>query len=152
MICKLCQKNRDLKESHIIPKFVARWLKETSATGYLRQGFQPNLCRQDFSTEQLLCGDCENRLSRWEKIFAESIFFPYLNEEKREFEYTDWLLKFSVSLIWRLGVSELDDFQKYQPRLASDLEKALSVWRNYLLDDLPMQEFIWVSFVFFRFC
>jgi len=140
MTCSLCQKNKDLRESHVIPKFVSKWLKETSATGYLRQAVQPNLRKQDFSTERLLCGDCENLFSRWENSFAESIFFPYLNDGKREFEYDNWLLKFSVSLIWRLGVSELDGFRSYQPQLISHLEQALSVWRNYLLDDVPMQE------------
>ncbi|HKI55482.1 MAG TPA: hypothetical protein VJ987_15260 [Anaerolineales bacterium] len=133
-------KDQELRESHVIPKFVARWLKETSATGYLRQGIQSNLRKQDFSTEHLLCNDCENRISKWENLFAETIFFPYLNDGKREFEYKEWLLKFSVSLIWRLGVSELENFRGYQPQLTSHLEQALSVWRNYLLDDTPMQE------------
>jgi hypothetical protein len=140
MKCQLCLSEQDLKESHVIPKFVANWLKETSATGYLRQGVQPNLRKQDFSTERLLCGDCENLFSRWENLFAETIFFPYLNDGKREFEYTDWLLKFSVSLIWRLGISELDNFRIYKPELTSHLERALSVWRSYLLDDIPMKE------------
>lgn len=140
MICSLCHKNKDLKESHIIPKFVSKWMKETSATGYLRQGVQPNLRKQDFSTERLLCGDCENLFSKWETIFAETIFVPYLNDGKREFEYGNWLLKFSVSLIWRLGVSELNDFRSYQPQLTGELERALSIWRDYLLDDVPMQE------------
>lgn len=127
MLCKLCQKNQDLRESHIIPKFVAKWLKESSATGYLRQGVEPNLRKQDFPKERLLCGDCENRFSRWENIFAEKIFLPYLNDGKREFEYTDWLLKFSVSLIWRMGISELDEFRDYKPNLVGDLEKALAI-------------------------
>lgn len=140
MICNLCQKNEELKESHVIPKFVAKWLKETSATGYLRQAVQPNIRKQDFETERLLCGTCENLFSRWEKQFAESIFFPYLNDGKKEFEYTDWLLKFSVSLIWRLGIAELEGFRDYQPQLTGYLEQALSVWRSYLLNDEPMKE------------
>lgn len=140
MTCSLCRKNKDLKESHVIPQFVSRWLKETAATGYLRQGIQPNLRKQDFSTERLLCGDCENLFSKWEKVFAETIFLPYLNDGKREFEYSDWLLKFSVSLIWRLGVSELNGFRNYHPQLIGELDRALSIWRDYLLDDIPMQE------------
>jgi len=140
MTCKLCLKNRELRESHVIPKFVAKWIKDTSATGYLRQGVQPNLRKQDFQTERLLCGECEQRLSQWENLFAKTIFFPYHNDGKREFEYADWLLRFSVSLIWRLGISELDDFRNYQPELVNDLERALSVWRDYLLGDVSMRE------------
>jgi hypothetical protein len=140
MICSLCLKDQELRESHIIPKFVARWLKETSATGYLRQAIQPNIRTQDFSTERMLCDNCENLLSQWENKFAESIFFPYHNSGKREFEYDDWLLKFSVSLIWRLGIADLEDFRSYQPQLITHVERALSIWRKYLLDDVPMQE------------
>ena len=140
MVCSLCLKDEELRESHVIPKFVAKWLKETSATGYLRQAVQPNIRKQDFATERLLCGTCENLFSKWENQFAESIFFPYLNDRKEEFEYTDWLLKFAVSLIWRLGVAELEGFRDYQPQLTNYLEQALSVWRDYLLHDVPMKE------------
>ena len=35
-ICALCHESKELKESHFIPKFVGKWLKKTSATGYLR--------------------------------------------------------------------------------------------------------------------
>ena len=33
---RLCGETKELQESHILPGFVYRWLKETSATGYLR--------------------------------------------------------------------------------------------------------------------
>lgn len=35
-VCKLCGSNGELKLSHFIPKFVGKWVKETSATGYVR--------------------------------------------------------------------------------------------------------------------
>lgn len=40
-ICALCGKNAELRESHLIPKFVGEWIKRTSATGYLRQVVNP---------------------------------------------------------------------------------------------------------------
>ncbi len=45
--CRLCGKNADLQESHIIPSFVYRWLKDSSGTGYLRFGPEPNKRVQD---------------------------------------------------------------------------------------------------------
>jgi len=36
-ICKLCGNNDVLKESHFIPKFVGKWIKKTSVTGYIRE-------------------------------------------------------------------------------------------------------------------
>ena len=45
--CALCLKEKTLCDSHIIPSFVYKWLKDTSATGYLRNGNSPNLRQQD---------------------------------------------------------------------------------------------------------
>ena len=34
--CALCGQQKDLRKSHIVPRFVGKWLKSTSATGFLR--------------------------------------------------------------------------------------------------------------------
>ena len=34
--CLLCHETRELRRSHIIPKFVSDWQKASSATGYIR--------------------------------------------------------------------------------------------------------------------
>lgn len=133
MKCKLCSQNRVLRKSHIIPKFIIRWLKDTSATGYLRQAVRPNLRKQDLPTQVLLCDECKTRFSRWETQFSQSIFIPYWDGET-EFLYDDWLLKFAVSLIWRAGIVQLEDFRRYKPNLVHHLEHALAVWKEYLLD------------------
>jgi hypothetical protein len=64
--CRLCSETKELRESHILPGFVYRWMKETSATGYLRFGQQPNVRVQDGLKLHLLCGDCEQRFNQWE--------------------------------------------------------------------------------------
>ena len=53
--CRLCKKRIMLEESHIIPKFIAKWLKKTSATDYLRFMDTPNIRRQDLVKIKLLC-------------------------------------------------------------------------------------------------
>jgi hypothetical protein len=63
-----------LQESHILAGFVYRWMKETSATGYLRFGQQPNLRVQDGVKLHLLCA--EDRFNQWETQFANRIFHP----------------------------------------------------------------------------
>ena len=62
--CRLCGATKELQESHILPGFVFRWKKETSATGYLRFGQQPNLRVQDGVKLHLLCRDCERRFNK----------------------------------------------------------------------------------------
>jgi len=75
-LCRLCRATKELQESHILPGFVFRWKKETSATGYLRFGQQPNLRVQDGVKLHLLCRECERRFNNWETEFANRIFTP----------------------------------------------------------------------------
>lgn len=100
-ICALCRKSKELKESHLIPKFVGKWLKKTSATGYLRNTDNINKRQQDIIKEYLLCGECELLFSNWEKQFSEKMFIPFLDEKNYVIEYKEWLAKFCASLSWR---------------------------------------------------
>lgn len=104
-ICALCKKEPSIKNSHIVPSFVFKWLKDTSATGYLRDIIQPNLRKQDGFKFPLLCQKCETKLSLWENKFYKEIFLPYQNEnqglEPASYNYDDWLLKFVISVSWR---------------------------------------------------
>lgn len=72
--CRLCLNELKLKRSHIIPDFVGRWLKASSATGFLRYSGAPNVRHQDTERLYLLCNACEQRLSVWERAFQLEIF------------------------------------------------------------------------------
>ena len=78
-MCKLCGSGNTLRKSHIIPKFVGRWLKKTSPTPYLRFGGNVDARLQDLYATELLCDDCERRFSEWETKFANEIFYPSAN-------------------------------------------------------------------------
>ena len=77
--CALCGKNSELRISHIMPKFAAKWLKETPATGFLRGAEKPELLKQDFVKLPLLCSECEKLFLKFECYFANKVFFPILN-------------------------------------------------------------------------
>lgn len=99
--CKLCGADGELKLSHFIPKFVGKWVKDTSATGFIRLNQSINRRAQDIAKDYWLCGNCEQLFSDWEREFANKIFYPFVNEEKNEASYGDWLAKFCASLTWR---------------------------------------------------
>lgn len=99
-MCNLCGSNSPLQQSHIIPKFIGRWIKETSPTPYLRFGGDMEKREQDLLKMELLCSDCENRLSLWETKFANEIFHPTA-ANKSIFRYGPWFVKFAASLAWR---------------------------------------------------
>ncbi len=140
--CALCQRDRPLRQSHIIPKFVVRWLKDTGATQYLRQAIHPNIRRQDFGTQPLLCDDCEQRFAAWENRFAERVFFPFQQERRQSFDYGEWLLSFATSLAWRTVIGfhrapyhMFPERTKLAPALERRLEQAQERWRVFLLGE-----------------
>jgi hypothetical protein len=137
-ICQLCCEEWELRESHIIPKFVFDWLKESSATGFLRFSEVPNKRAQDGIKVYMLCHDCECRFNRWETQFAARVFHPLNRGEALQFDYEKWLLKFAVSVSWRA----LTWIQPYDlPELSKSshplIAEALEAWKSFLFDKDP---------------
>ena len=134
--CALCRESRPLERSHIIPKFVYRWLKDTG-TGVLRRSDNPNRRHQDGGRIDLLCRDCETRFSVWEREFNNRAFLPYHNAPRGTyvpFEHGDWGLKFATSLSWR-ALQWLRTAVTPLPS-SEDLVMAEETWRRFLLGEL----------------
>lgn len=134
--CKLCQQQSELQLSHIVPAFVFKWLKKD---GHIRHAENIDRRVQGGDKGYLLCATCEQRLNLWETQFSNKIFHPINADETLSIRYDKWLLKFCVSISWRTllhinNKARLDHFSAYQ---ATHAEKALDIWRNFLLDKLP---------------
>lgn len=134
--CCLCKIEGDLQLSHIIPKFVFDWLKRTSP-GFIRRGTNPNLRVQDGYKDHILCVNCEQLFSRWEKAFAENIFIPFheINPRTFKYPYGKWALKFAVSVSWRsLIFMKKMGLSHFSERQINFADNALNEWSNFLLD------------------
>lgn len=136
-ICALCQKEKELVKSHIVPHFVFRWLRKSSISK-LRSLTNINVPIQDGIKIPLLCKECEGLISKWESEFAEKIFYPFHNleyEDSFNFEYQEWCLRFLISLSWR----NLDYhiYRKGNHPFYGEQEeivgKAYESWRDFLL-------------------
>lgn len=133
--CKLCEKEKELKKSHLLPSFIFKWKKE-QGTGFFRTSQNPNKRVQDGLRLYLLCADCEQRFGLWEKQFSEKLFKPFHNNSGSQVKYSEWLLKFAVSVSWRNliyhklknGFSILSDIQRDMA------EKALLKWKSFLMN------------------
>ena len=130
-VCRLCKRAAELKESHLIPKFVFDWMKRTGSP-YFRVSGQPNKREQDGRKYHLLCGDCEQRFSTRERWFSENVFVPYLERKVTSFPYTDSLFYFLVSVLWRVLQDDLGELLADHPHHAR-VELAEYEWRTYLL-------------------
>lgn len=133
-ICGLCGQADVLRNSHILPAFVFRWLRETSATGHIRSIGNINLRIQDGEKKSWLCSNCEVILGRDERDFSSKLFYPW-QSGTRTVEYQSWLLRFCTSISWRVlthckGSNAEHQYSADEDRLA---EKAELVWRNFLL-------------------
>ena len=131
-ICKLCLASKPLRQSHIFPKFVFSWMKETGSP-YLRTTGNPNRREQDGRTVPLLCNECEQLFSVREKWFSENVFRTYIDAGATRFSYDGSLYYFLVSLLWRVLHSDLHDLTSSHWYL-SLVQQAEQEWRAYLLD------------------
>ena len=137
--CALCAQSTDLQASHIIPSFVFNWLKETSPTGYIRSSQNPNLRVQDGIKPPMLCQECYQRFSSWEKEFYENCFTPLNCGDDSTVSYGPWMIKFATSISWRVlriyatkglltGCSD---------HIIMCSNQALSKWSQFFRDDAP---------------
>jgi len=142
-VCRLCDRETALEESHVIPSFVYKWLKDSSWTGALRCGLHPNKRVQDGYKFYWLCGRCEDRLNTWETTFANLVFYPFNKEETNTVSYDAWLLKFCTSISWRvltLFIEEDNFYQNAPEPMRNAAKRAHMVWKEFLLDECPHPE------------
>jgi hypothetical protein len=137
--CKLCLQNAELLNSHILPAFVFRWLKESAGNGHIRFGQNPNQRVQDGIKRYWLCASCEELFNRSETIFANDLFYPYLEASGKQFHYSRWLLHFCTSLSWRVLKLYLEDghLKDWDEVKLNQIIKAELVWREFLLGKRP---------------
>ena len=133
--CALCLQPKRLMKSHIVPSFVGKYLKDTSATGYLRGAIERNLRRQDLMTEPLFCQQCEQVIGRVENKFRQLAFDVVQDDDFRELRYGPWLLSFAVSLSFRVLVCMRDDWERDFPQCKDKVDRIIEDWRLFLLGE-----------------
>lgn len=133
--CRLCGETAQLLKSHVVPRFVFKWLRRTSGTGHLRSVEQPNLRVQDGIKRKWLCRQCEDIFQVDEQEFANNAFFPLVNGESSRIDYQEWMMRFCVSLTWRtaLAAQQESDLRHCSSDLRNDTREAMTVWRDFLL-------------------
>lgn len=132
--CRLCQRERSLQESHLVPKFVINMIKG-DANGRLRRPEQPDIPFQDGIKGKMLCFECEQRFSRWER--ASSDFVRLCQDDIGPYEYGEYLVPFILSVAWRVLVWEMGagDGSAWPAKVQPAIERAEVEWRNSILQE-----------------
>lgn len=141
--CKLCGNAGEIKNSHIVPNFILKMLKDDRKNWYallpsLLTAESPSEPVQQAMREYLLCETCENKFSKWEKLF--SVEYKQVLSKGAPFptDYfkQDWLLRLALSFAWRAAQSFVIKATGTIP--ASELaivSKACDFWSQFLLDE-----------------
>ena len=133
--CALCGTVGPLCRSHIIPKFVGDWLRETGVTGRLRSSQAPNRLIQDLEWRYMLCASCEGRFNAFETEACEKIFLPIHNREQDRFRYGPAFSRFAISVVWRcLIMLQREDRLGHLAEMPAQVTSAERVWREFLLE------------------
>jgi hypothetical protein len=138
-ICRLCQQETELRQSHVLPAFVFRWLKESAGNAHMRRGMEPNRRVQDGLKYYWLCESCEGTLNHYETAFANNLFYPYIEAPGSQFNYSNWLIQFCTSLSWRVLKYYHDEIHLngWDSEQLSYVAEAEQVWRELLLGIRP---------------
>jgi hypothetical protein len=126
--CRLCQQQRELRKSHIIPETFYKPIydkkhraipisKSSDTIGFIQNGFR----------QKLLCHECENKLSVWENILK--INLVDFGKEKSRFldikrigqdhiqvsgiRYKEFKLAV-LSILWRMSITSHEYFYSYK--------------------------------------
>ena len=138
--CKLCQREKQLQVSHIVPRFVRRTLRGTGVVEdpkyYTGEGGNFRKIEQDLPKRAWLCGDCEQNLSVSEKAFAEVVYHGLWHQRGQgKTVDEEGVRRFLVSMAWRTW-HWFDEHKEPTFSRASNggrLREAEEVWRTYLL-------------------
>ena len=114
MKCRLCDMECELQNSHIIPEFVYKQLYDSKGRFHVlsTQERRPRPLEQKGIREKLLCQDCEQQLSKYEKYAREVIMggAPFKAQPKGNLLYLSSIdyhkfKLFQLSILWRSSIS-----------------------------------------------
>lgn len=133
-LCLLCGEKHQQEKSHIVPKFIIKKIKSERDSMRMRNAGNPNIVAQDGPKCLMLCPDCEDRFSVWEKHFAETIYHPFYNKKwRRSGELKDEkIVKFLASLTFRT-IAHTFQSHEFPTHLERKYRFALNVLSDYLM-------------------
>jgi hypothetical protein len=99
--CILCGINPPIDNSHVVPKFVIRRLKDGNPLQTLLHSDALNQSFQDGWKGAYLCLSCEQRFSKLEAWFCNKVYDPFLSSGYLKLTYGDEFGLFVASLAFR---------------------------------------------------
>lgn len=145
--CRLCEEQKELRKSHIIPAFIYKMVRSKELNNrFLELSSAPErkkeYIQQSEIRERLLCENCEQKIGGLEKYAKETLFMKHkvsFAEQDhidifKNFEY-EKLKLFFLSILWRMSIAKDDMFSDvslgpHEKRIQEMLlfRKTISTW------------------------
>lgn len=138
--CRLYGTEGELRSSHLMPKFVIDYLKQTGSK-YLRNFSNPNQRLQDGLKRNYLSHEAEQVFSIKEKWFAENIFKPFMEKGEHNFHYDENLYYFLISVLWRGLLHQMENSAISNDTTLNILEEVQLDWKSYLSGEKKAPQF-----------
>ncbi|NOK63789.1 MAG: hypothetical protein GFH27_549283n21 [Chloroflexi bacterium AL-W] len=138
-LCILCQAFPPIMNSHIVPKFILRWMNENNVVKHLRSSEQPNKPEQDIWKADYLCQSCETKLSQVESSFKEEVFDPVVTRTEGRYSYDNTVSIAVLSMFFRHLQYTLDKKSESLPNLLNLLRRQLEP----ALDGSPVKGYLY---------
>ena len=153
-VCRLCKKEKELKKSHIIPKFCYDEMRNEKGRKEILEIPENDKEKksQDGWKEYLLCADCEQQLSAYEsylgRAFKDYLWkdakpFCFSNGQQADFgKYRKANIRYEkffmgiISIFWRLSVSKTTKYDirlgPYKDKLEEILNRNLILYQDQI--------------------
>lgn len=135
-VCPLFDKETELCESHIFPKFAYKDLRWNNQSRFVSLEKKGSPMQAGFKFP-LLGREAENLFSKYENWFAQHIYRPFRNGElENTINYDKRLFYFFVLQTWRgcLYVTSKYGKEEFAGGLYDVLKIAMDEWKNYLIN------------------
>lgn len=146
--CALCKrKNQILKKSHIIPKLVYE-REKTYKNSIFRNYLNPKEIYQAGEKKYLLCSDCEQYFSKYEREFANKFLDKFLENEEH-IDNLDSIMyegvnRYIISVCWRILYDDLyvrnSDEYTLNRDVFENFERRLRKYLNQIREDIKITD------------
>jgi hypothetical protein len=145
--CKLCQKYKELRNSHAIPDSIFRTIfkKDLGKAILLTTDDHDVVYSSDSLDTQQLCDDCEKKLNHEYEVYSINLLRNAYKNVKRTREGVcfsnvdvEKLMKFILAIYWRAAVSEHESYSGAVMNAKLFHKDGANKLRNCLLNNLDI--------------
>lgn len=118
--CALCKEEKELMKSHIIPSLVYKRIRSNKHSRF-RSLDNIEKVLQDGEKRPMLCHECEELFSSFERLFANKYLDVFINTNKIPKITGGWLDNYILTVAWRILYDDLYRMNSHEGSVAKHI-------------------------------